>query len=67
LNSSVYIGFRVPKEISDLINKRVEELRLGSRGDYLKYLIIRDLREAGYRDSLNLIKIVFRGDVESEK
>ena len=63
MNSSVYIGFRVPKEINDLIKRRVEELRLASRGDYLKYLIVKDLKEAGYEDSLKLIKIVFRGDI----
>ena len=66
MNSTVYIGFRVPREINELILRRVRELKLGSRGDYLKYLIVKDLREAGYKDSISLIKIVFRGDVHEK-
>ena len=61
--TSVYIGFRIPKEIDDLIIKRIRELKLESKSDYFKYLLARDLKEAGYGDVLELIKIIFRGDV----
>ena len=61
--TSVYIGFRVPKEIDDLIIKRIKELKLESKSDYFKYLLARDLKEAGYGDALEFIRIMFKGDV----
>ena len=53
----------MPKEIDDLIVKRVRDLKLESKSDYFKYLLARDLKEAGYGDALQLLKIMFRGDV----
>lgn len=53
----------MPKEIDDLIVKRIRELKLESKSDYFKYLLARDLKEAGYGDALEFIRIMFKGDV----